>query len=802
MNTTIMKRTVAMLTAAAALAGLAVTTTTAMADTPYDITVRTGLDDANEQDNSLKGRKLTAYKLADYVDGTYVSIGDDNLDGVAVDTPGDANTPGTLKYELDRVLAKTTGVSKVTDLPGWTYAQDPKNPNWATPGATQNNADQSHANAGGDPIAWLGGFRQTPAGQGKPGDQQNVGSFGYGNNTSGPNGIGNNSPVKAYTGSVREFADNLIKDDAAMAVVKQQPHSAETNCADAATCTIQLTAQQGSGVYLIVDAGGKDVWTGTDDNGFSNTWSVGVSQPMIVPTKPDQKDVSTLYGKNNEDSLGSTGKLGEIVIKNVTDHEVLPHEIPKQRDETVKTGQDAADNGSDVWDNIPYVVSYRIPDMSAFKAAYDNGDPWIYNYRIIDNTDPGLKIDGLPTVSLYPADAKLYDANGKVQSPDKIVDSKGQHVNPVSTIDLKQVDQVPAFAAAKTGTKDGQPNEPDAWVNLNYGKDDASNLTIGLGKWIVKNYGNVKLNDRAQTKYEYQLYVRYTATVTDRILLHNNMTKNDNHLDYTHNPNDVNSGEHHETPHVKIRQWTYDIDLYKRASTSNIGLENVEFTLTVKDNKNQSDAKPNGTILKFVPASDVKGDYRLANADESKDGGKGSTTLVTGKDGLLRIRGLDLGVYTLRETKAADRYQLLESTEDVNISATFVDDKSDFITPNAQTTASEEITQNNQIWPLKRPMLNFSKANAKDLPAGLTVTATKALWSGQADDKHYYADNQTHWSDADLTLWNQPINTMLAKTGGVLSVGLITLMGVGLIVGGVMVRRRKDMPVMPPTVGA
>lgn len=753
MSTTTIKRTVAVLAAAATMAGIGLAGAgTAQAAQPYDIIVNAGAGG----DNSLKNRELTAYKLADYVDGTYVSVGNKSLDGVAVDTPDD------LKPYLNRVLAKTAGVKDVTELPGWTYATDPST-GWQVPGAAAPNENKSTDNAGGDPIAWLGGFRQTPAGENAPGDNQASGSFGYGWNESGPQGNGNNSPDKAYTGSVREFADNLVKDEEAMAQVRKQPHSQTVTCKTGKTCTIELTAAQGTGVYLIIDSAGKATWSGTNEDGYKNTWTVGVTAPMIVPTKADTNDLATLpgYSPSDPNNLGTTGKLGEITIKNVVDEEVLPDITPKRRDETVKPGQDAADNGSDVWDVVPYVVNYRIPDLSSYKAAYDNKDPWIFNYRVIDKTQPGLRIDGAPTVTL----------DGKA-------------------IQLTEVKDLPDFAAPKTGTKDGQPGEPDAWYYLaTDSKTDASHLVIGLGRWIVKNYGDIKLNDKTKTLYQHEFTIKYSATVTDKVLEHHNMTNNENWLDYSHNPDDVNSGEHHETPHVTVKQWTYDIDLHKRASTSNAGLEDAEFALTVKDNRNASDAKPNGTVLKFVPASDVKGDYRLANAEESKDGGKGSTTLVTGKDGLLRVRGLDLGVYTLTETKAPERYQLLQQSEDLTIAASFIDDKTDYITPNAQTEASLSITQNNKVTVLQRPLLNFA-VEQKDAPKGLTITATKATWTGQDDSGAYYADNQTSWVPADLALWNQPINTMLAKTGGAVGIFLIVMAGAGLLGGGIVLFRR------------
>lgn len=278
------KRILASTMAMATLAALACAPA-ANAATPLSLTVNAG-----DNQNTLKGRRLTAYRLADYVDGTYVSTDGryKDLDGVAV------HTPDALKSALDPVLAKVTGVNggNVANLPGW-------------------------ADSGKDPIAWMGGFRQ------HDGSDQSVGTFGFGWNESGPQHMGTNSPDKAYVGTVREFADQIAKDATALAAVKAQPHSATVTCQAGASCTIPI---DDSGVYMILDTGSDTTWTGTL-NGLNATYNVGSAQPMIVPSKPSDADLATVSGYNqpmDRDRLGTTGKLGEITIKNVDDQEVLP----------------------------------------------------------------------------------------------------------------------------------------------------------------------------------------------------------------------------------------------------------------------------------------------------------------------------------------------------------------------------------------------------------------------------------------------------------------------------------------------
>ena len=128
-TTTMTRRLAAGAVAAATLAVGLMTLPAHAAGSVYDITINAAANEAGGV-NTLKGRRFTAYKLADYVDGTFVNKGDKDLDGVAVDTPD------ALKPDLDRVLAKTAGVSDVSQLPGW-------------------------KDAGKDPVAWMGGFKQT-----------------------------------------------------------------------------------------------------------------------------------------------------------------------------------------------------------------------------------------------------------------------------------------------------------------------------------------------------------------------------------------------------------------------------------------------------------------------------------------------------------------------------------------------------------------------------------------------------------------------------------------------------------------
>lgn len=731
--------------------------------------------------NTLEGRQLTAYKLADYVDGTFHNTGDKQADGVAVDTPD------ALRTHLDRVLAKTTGVKdgKVENLPGW-------------------------VDAGRDPIAWMGGFRQTT---GK--NDQASGTWGYGWNESGYQKDGVNSPGKALVGSVREFSDNLLMDSAALNAVKTQPHSQTVTCAHAATCKVTVPS---TGVYIIIDSGAGLDKTYTspkkDANGKACVTKKNIltSQSMIVPTQADAKDKAV--GTTDGTRLGSVGKLGVITIKNQAGEDVEPCGQAKRLDTSKNEGLDASDHASDIGDTIPYVVNYDVPDLSKYKEAYDNKDKWVYTYRVIDTTSKGLRInDGTLSITIP----------GTYGSTVTITPTK------LSTLPAHLTD-------VSKSTGDGQPDEPDAWYAVEHdylGNKDATHLVIGLGRWLVKNYGEIRGTDNTHTLYQHELTIKYTATVTPAALDNGNKVWNDNYVKYS---DLTNSGTTFDTPHTKIKQWLYDIDLKKKSSTSLAGLQGAKFTVAYKHLSpgtwwQQTDMKPEGKPLQWVEIGSGTGVYRLATP-EDKTGV--TTTIMSGKDGTLSLHGVDRGVYTLTETEAYPNYRLLKQSETVTVNATFIDQSAfDETTqdghvvatdtyPDHQTAAVLTISQNNTVLGqkmftfskgVKKPGLTFlawSENNKNFNPVADSSKAQKAIWGAATDtqgnvygdskslplknaDGTYVADDKTNWRDTQLTLRNQPNNVMLAQTGAQIMFGVTGVLGVILVGMGIILLVRRRM---------
>lgn len=143
-----------------------------------------------------------------------------------------------------------------------------------------------------------------------------------------------------------------------------------------------------------------------------------------------------------------------------------------------------------------------------------------------------------------------------------------------------------------------------------------------------------------------QVIVEYNATVNENaVVTESEETENGLHnkvyLIYNNNPY-TNDG-YAEIPDEE-RVYTYGIQVTKTGE-GNKTLAGAEFTL-----------KPEGgSELQFI--QEDGGVYRrpLSTDDSSV---VRTTTLVTGSNGLIQIKGLDLGTYILTETKAPEDYQL------------------------------------------------------------------------------------------------------------------------------------------------
>ncbi len=118
-------------------------------------------------------------------------------------------------------------------------------------------------------------------------------------------------------------------------------------------------------------------------------------------------------------------------------------------------------------------------------------------------------------------------------------------------------------------------------------------------------------------------------------------------LEYSSNPENTGDGstkpdETKETPKDYVWVFTYEVDNTKLDVATEDKLAGAEFTL-----------KKDETVIKLIDNND--GTYTVA--DQSLTDGV-VTALVSNSSGEFNIKGLDVGTYTLTETKAPDGYAL------------------------------------------------------------------------------------------------------------------------------------------------
>ena len=156
-----------------------------------------------------------------------------------------------------------------------------------------------------------------------------------------------------------------------------------------------------------------------------------------------------------------------------------------------------------------------------------------------------------------------------------------------------------------------------------------------------------------------KVIVKYSATVNEKAVVKEEAdtdNKLDNKVYLIYNNNPYTEDGYREIPDEE-RVYTYGIQVTK-TDNGEEKLPGAEFNL-----------KQGDETLKFVKDGNV---YRLPLTEE--EAAEASETLVTDANGLIMIKGLDLGTYTLVETKAPDGYELPANPETV---ITLADDADD-----------------------------------------------------------------------------------------------------------------------------
>ncbi len=155
------------------------------------------------------------------------------------------------------------------------------------------------------------------------------------------------------------------------------------------------------------------------------------------------------------------------------------------------------------------------------------------------------------------------------------------------------------------------------------GTGDERNVTFALSFDYdkIKSYESIK--------------VTYSAVLNKDAVTGADGNQNTAYLDYNNNPYQADSWK---TKDDETTVYTYGIEVVKVDEKTKKPLAGAEFSI--------SDGT---TAIQFSQDANTKVYYKDVN---------GSTTLTTGSDGKINVKGLDEGTYTLTETKAPGGYLL------------------------------------------------------------------------------------------------------------------------------------------------
>ncbi len=177
-----------------------------------------------------------------------------------------------------------------------------------------------------------------------------------------------------------------------------------------------------------------------------------------------------------------------------------------------------------------------------------------------------------------------------------------------------------------------------------------------------------------------KVVVKYTARVTRDALIAEPMT-NKVKVDFSNNPNGDGIGDVGETPEDVAHAFTFQINVDKYdADDKNEKLEGAEFVLYYERTENDVVVKYYAMVIteEMITAGVVINGVQVDADDLGIVYGwtsnvNDASVLDTDANGALGVKGLDEGIYYLKETKAPTGYNLMETPVQIKIIPTYTE---------------------------------------------------------------------------------------------------------------------------------
>lgn len=194
-------------------------------------------------------------------------------------------------------------------------------------------------------------------------------------------------------------------------------------------------------------------------------------------------------------------------------------------------------------------------------------------------------------------------------------------------------------------------------------------------------YSSPKTVGETEKEYGQNIVVEYNATLNDNARTDTGRPgfENEVKLEFSNNPDSDGTGQTGETPWDTVVCFTFKIDGVKvNDQNPELKLEGAKFRL-------YSDADCTQEV--FVKKMD-NDKYVVINRDTSgKNAPSDAVEMISDKNGLFNIVGLDSQTYYLKETKAPDGYRLLKDPIKIDVKATYnTDNRDNYVKGDGATT--------------------------------------------------------------------------------------------------------------------